>query len=192
MDSPTGFEDDERLFFASYEAEQGPGGSSLPLLAHHALEAVEASEEEPPTHEELAHFTRFRRPVAYAVGTLALFSVVALGQLSPPPRPQRKLVAHYHAAVAAPTQLEAVTITPNNEELPEADSDALPESTTARDFFFAPSGMCLKSVSPLGRWTRGDGAAGGPALDLWQVRGQADSSWSLPLSMTWSSPFVRP
>jgi hypothetical protein len=64
---------EDELFFGTYKAEQANGGGSLPL-------EVDAAEAELPTAEQLAHFTRFRRPVAWVIAAMGSLSLVALGQ----------------------------------------------------------------------------------------------------------------
>jgi len=90
-----GFEDDEH-FFASYQPEQANSGQSQTDLDF---------EEAPPSQAQLAHWARFRRPVGSFVAAMALLSVVALVKRDSErdSMPQRELVAHFGAAVAAPS-----------------------------------------------------------------------------------------
>ena len=133
MDSLTDLDEEER-FFGSYDAERG---NQAPLEFE--------PEAPPPTQEELAHLARFRRPVALGVATLALFSFVAL-ESHGPPRPRRELVAHYGAALAAPTTKGAVGQSAPSE--PVMDIFSRTDSTVANDFTWLPPPMCLRDVKP--------------------------------------------
>jgi hypothetical protein len=122
MDSQTGFDDDED-FFGSYDAEQG-GVSLAPL-------GFDDAEAQPPTPERLAHLTRFRRPVAAVVASMALLSIVALGiHGSRQHGAQRGLVAHYGASVAAPTLATTATVK-YTAPAPEASTALVPEAWSA-------------------------------------------------------------
>jgi hypothetical protein len=96
MDSRTDFDEDER-FFDSYDAERAAAEDSL-----RALES-EAAEGDHPTDEQLAHRARFRKPVAWVVAGLGLFSLLALEEHGAQQHTaQRQLVAHYNASLPAP------------------------------------------------------------------------------------------
>ncbi|HKO52508.1 MAG TPA: hypothetical protein VJV79_32595 [Polyangiaceae bacterium] len=101
MDSPTGL-DDEHDFFGSYDAEQA-GQSPAPL-------DFDDADTRPLTQEQLAHLTRFRRPVAGVLASMTLLSLVALGKYgSVQHDSQRELVAHYGSAIAAHTPATTIT-----------------------------------------------------------------------------------
>ena len=127
MDSLTG-SDDEQDFFEGYAAEQANLGLSLAASEFNDLEP------QPPTPAELAHRARFRKPVAVVISSMALLSLVALGMQGSLTRdPSRELVAHYSAALAAPSPVEAPTATATVRPAaaaPEA-SSALPEALAA-------------------------------------------------------------
>src|SRR6187431_2388402 len=122
MDSHTGFDEDED-FFGSYSAEEG-GMSLAPL-------GFDDAEGEPPTPEQLAHLTRFRRPVAAVVASMALLSIVALGVHGARQHgSQRELVAHYGSSIAASTL--ATTATQEHiVRAPEASAGLVPEAWSA-------------------------------------------------------------
>jgi len=67
------FCEEDELFFRSCEAEQVGSEGSVTL----EFDAIEAH---PTTAEQLAHFTRFRRPVAWILAAMGSLSLVALGQ----------------------------------------------------------------------------------------------------------------
>lgn len=130
MDSPTGFDDDE--FFGSYDADQASGEAS-----HSPFEFD--AQAQPPTPEERAHLTRFRRPVAGIVASMALLSLIALAvHGAQGSGSQRELVAHYSSALAAPT-LPAIaapaaapsTATAQPALVPQASSDTVPDALSA-------------------------------------------------------------
>jgi len=123
MDSLTPFDDDD--FFGSYDPEKA-GGVSLASLEFDAAEA-------PPTAEQLAHWTRFRRPVAGVVAAMALLSIVALEKHgSQQHGSERELIAHYSAALAAPT-LSATTAASAKQTaaVSETSSNLVPEALSA-------------------------------------------------------------
>ncbi|MET0791717.1 MAG: hypothetical protein ABW061_09375 [Polyangiaceae bacterium] len=103
MDSPTSFDDDDEHFFSSYVAEQAQLG---------AVDPLELDESQPPSPEQLARLARFRRAVAWGVSALALFSLLVLEVHGSERGPvaERRLVAHYGAAIAAraPAPLAAI------------------------------------------------------------------------------------
>jgi hypothetical protein len=118
MDSLTPFDDDD--FFGSYDPEKA-GGVSLASLDFDAAEA-------PPTPEQLAHWKRFRRPVAGVVASMALLALVGLETHgSRQHGSQRELIAHYGAALAAP----AAATAKQNAGGSEASSDLVPEALSA-------------------------------------------------------------
>ena len=126
MDSLPPFDEDD--FFGSYDPEKA-GGVALASLDFDAAEP-------PPTPEQLAHWTRFRRPVAGVVAAMGLLSIVALGiQGSQQHGSQRELVAHYGAAIAAPTLTATTKQTAEAEgsraAVSEASSDLVPEALSA-------------------------------------------------------------
>lgn len=148
MDLLTG-SDDEQDFFEGY-AEQANLGLSL------AASEFDDLEPQPPTPAELAHRARFRRPVAVIISSMALLSIVALGMQGSLTRdPSRELVAHYSAAIAAPTPVEAPTATAEpTAVVPEASSALVPEALSAflaevwSALDPAPSATALTKSSP--------------------------------------------
>lgn len=108
MDSPAGFDDDED-FFRRYDAERvRQSNSDLEL----------ESAEPPPSAEQLAHFGRFRKPVAYIFAAMSALSLTALAlrgsePIVPAPIARRELVARYAAALpAAPPVVSAAREAP--------------------------------------------------------------------------------
>ena len=91
---------EEEHFFGSYEAE-GVNAERSPTLE---LDSVEAQR---PTAEQLAHFTRFRRPVAWVMAAMGSLSLAALGQHAFQHDSRRELVAHARSATAVPTSASA-------------------------------------------------------------------------------------
>ena len=67
------FCEQEEHFFGSYLAEQVSAEGSLTLES----DTVEARA---PSAQQLAHFTRFRRPVAWVIAAMGSLSLVALGR----------------------------------------------------------------------------------------------------------------
>lgn len=157
MDSRTDFDDDER-FFGSYDAERA--------VVEGASE-VDATGPEPPTPAQLAHLNRFRRPVAWVVAGLALFSLLALEERGA----RREFVASYYAAVPASVQPAAPpsiaperaasegSVAPEEESLAattrleeisiqaDAPPDAIPECESAGRFVSELTAMCLGGTS---------------------------------------------
>ena len=110
-------EEDER-FFGSYEAEQVNARGSLTL-------ELDAGEAPPQTAEQLIHFTRFRRPVAWAMAAMGAFSLVALGQHGLHQSSRREVVAHIGSAPvvlasAAAESFAAVSVVPSRAVLASA------------------------------------------------------------------------
>jgi len=99
MNSRTDFDDEH--FFESYQAEKAAVDS-----AHELDEA----EHQPPTPEQLAHRNRFRKPVAWAVVGLTLFSALALEEHGA----QREYVAHLSAARPTPEPAAPAAIVPED------------------------------------------------------------------------------
>src|SRR6188768_3702986 len=199
MDLRTGFDDEH--FFERYADEQA------------AAAELDTAEAQPPTAEQLAHLTRFRKPVAWLVVGLALFSLLALEEhgarrafLSRYGAP-RELVAHYGAAIARPTTTiptTATTIAATTAttaaavELPSptdsSDCEPLPAATPnsepVAEFVSMLTAMCLPEASTdleLARPNDVGVPSASRLLDLCLAGGQAQDSWPLPLSMTWSS-----
>jgi hypothetical protein len=212
MDLRTAFDDED--FFERYAAEQ-------PALAD-----FDAAEAQSPSAEQLAHLTRFRKPVAWIVAGLTLFSLLALEEhgarrafLARYGAP-RELVAHYGAAIARPTKSVASvagagkspssTSAPTSSErellTPPGGNECESAAETANsnlvaDFVSLLTSMCLPEAAgqrPSEELERPSEQIDAVApslprvLDLCLAGGQARDSWSLPLSMTWSSPFARP
>ena len=196
MDSRTEFEDDEH-FFESYEEHARTEGS---------LASPEFDEaEDRPTAEQLAHVTRFRKPVGWAVAGLTLFSIVALGLQGSQRDSQRELVAHYASALPAPTSAAVISVAesvigPDEPTAPDAadreissSAEPGPESRRVIAFTSSLTAMCLRQVdSDVTLLLRSNGVPPRPTLDLSRARGQDQDSWSLPLSMMWSSLSARP
>ncbi|HKO47320.1 MAG TPA: hypothetical protein VJV79_06335 [Polyangiaceae bacterium] len=84
---------EDELFFRSYEAEPVDARGSQPL----EFDALEA---QPPTAEQLAHFTRFRRPVAWVVAAMGSLSLLALGLQGSQQNSRSVAVAHMGSATA--------------------------------------------------------------------------------------------
>jgi hypothetical protein len=105
MDPSAGFDEEHEDFFRAYDAER----------ASHSLATFEPDEPEPapPSPEQLAHFARFRKPVALFLGAMAVLSLTALGLRSSQhgfsapttAHAQRTLVAHYASAIPAAAPL---------------------------------------------------------------------------------------
>jgi len=85
---------EDEHFFGSYEAERVSAEGSLTL----GFDTVEA---QPPTAEQIAHFTRFRRPVAWVIAAMGSLSLVALGP-GIQQNSRREVVAQIGAAAAIP------------------------------------------------------------------------------------------
>jgi hypothetical protein len=92
---------EDELFFGSYQAEPVKGEGSLTL-------EFDALEVQPPNAEQLAHFTRFRKPVAWVIAAMGLLSLAALGQHGVQQSSQREVVAYSGSAsaVVAPVAAE--------------------------------------------------------------------------------------
>ena len=201
MDSRTGFDDDEH-FFERYASE------------HAAAVEFDAAEAQPPTPEQLAHLTRFRKPVAWLVVGLALFSLLGLEEhgarrafMARYGAP-RELVAHYGAAVARPGKAGAPlgshsapsafpgrlhSLTDAGDCDPVA--DATPNSSSAASYVSWLTSMCLAEASSDPELVRPNDEgelSPAPALDLCLAGGQARVAWSLPPSTTSSSPSAQP
>jgi hypothetical protein len=82
--------EDER-FFGSYEAEQVAAGGALTL----EFDPVEA---QPPTAEQRAHFTRFRRPVAGFLAAMGSLALLGLAQHAFQQNSRPEVVAHIGSA----------------------------------------------------------------------------------------------
>ena len=124
---------EDELFFASYETQQVDAGRSMSL----AFDAVEA---QPPTAEQRAHFTRFRRPVAWVIAAMASLSLVALTQRGLQQNSRREVVAHVSSApnglTAAANKLSPVSAVPSisaHAIAAEPTSEAAPWSWTGLD-----------------------------------------------------------
>src|SRR5439155_12473501 len=91
---------EDEHFFGSYEAEQVDGRESLAL----EFDAVEA---QPATAEQLAYFTRFRRPVAWVMAAMRSLSLVGLAQHAAQQNSRREVVAHIGSATAVLTSAAA-------------------------------------------------------------------------------------
>jgi hypothetical protein len=85
---------EDEHFFGSYEAEPASAEGSLTL----EFDTLAARA---PTAEQLAHFTRFRKPVACIIAAMGSLSLVALGQ-SLQQNSRREVVAHIGSATALP------------------------------------------------------------------------------------------
>jgi|GEM_PF-3076853 len=112
--------EDER-FFGSYEAEQVSAEGSLTL----EWDTVEA---QPPTAQQLAHFTRFRRPVAWVIAIMGSLSLVALGQ-SVQQNSRREFVAHIGSATAIPAAARISEVPWSWTEFAESEIAAVLEPT---------------------------------------------------------------
>lgn len=86
------FPEDEH-FFGTYESEPVSAQGSLAPLE------FDVADVPPPTGEQLAHFNRFRRPVAGVIGALATLSVVAFAAQGA----RREAVNHEGTVIAPPT-----------------------------------------------------------------------------------------
>jgi hypothetical protein len=167
MDCPTDFEEEEN-FFRSYEAEQ----------ARAAEFDLDSDEARPATREELAHLSRFRKPVALVMAAMGLLSIVALGirgsrrefvaldESSAAHTPHRALVAHYGSAIPTPTPDGSATVTTGRRRwLPEPSSSFLPE-TVSNFFAEALSVLLPEDSSPENRAASAPSVAGaGPACE---------------------------
>jgi hypothetical protein len=89
MDS---FCEEDEHFFDSYEAERVSGEAFLTF-------EFDTAEARPPTTDQLAHFTRFRRPVAWLIAAMGSLSLVALGH-SLQRSPRHEPVVHSSSARA--------------------------------------------------------------------------------------------
>lgn len=135
MDPVAGFDDDEHDdFFRRHDAEDA-------RQSHAAFES-EPTEPSAPTPEQLAHFGRFRKPVALIVGAMSVLSVAGLALrrsehalLPEAPRAHRGLVAHYGAALTAPP--------PAASSAPVAPAVAAPAGGYVWKTFAATPNMCL-------------------------------------------------
>jgi hypothetical protein len=98
------FSTDDEHFFGSYDAERVNAGGSLAL----EFDTVDAA---PPTTEQLAHLTRFRRPVAWVVAAMGSLSLVTLGQhgFRQNSSSRREVVAH----LGSPTAIRTSAATRN-------------------------------------------------------------------------------
>ncbi|HET7542405.1 MAG TPA: hypothetical protein VFK05_21195 [Polyangiaceae bacterium] len=187
MDLRTTLDDED--FFDRYACEQ-------------AVAEVDAADTPSPSAEELAHHARFRKPVAWIVTGLALFSLLALEEhgarrafLARYGAP-RELVAHYGSALAGPAKGRASAA---EGELPSRGEPVMgaaeqSDSSPAAVFVSLLTSMCLPECSSeLGPLARNDAdePAAAALLDLCLAPGQARHSWSHPHSMTWSNPSVR-
>jgi len=205
MDLRTSFDDED--FFDRYAREQV------------AVAEFDAAEAQPPTPEQLAHLTRFRKPVAWIVVGLALFSLLALEEhgarrafLARYGAP-RELVAHYRSAIAGPAKAGPAKAGPakagpakgstsaaeaelfSGTESSSGAAAAQSKSSSAAAFVSLLTSMCLPDCSSELEPDRQNDVAepwAAPLLDLCLAPGQARDSWPLPLSMTWSSPSARP
>ena len=91
---------EDELFFGSYEAEPVNGTGALTP----ELNDVEARL---PTAAQLAHFSRFRRPVAWVVAAMSSLSLVALAVHGSRQSSRRELAAQVGSASAVVTPAAA-------------------------------------------------------------------------------------
>lgn len=96
---------EDEHFFGSYEAERVDAGGSLTL-------EFDGSEPQPPSAEQVAHFTRFRRPVAWVMAAMGSLSLVALGQHGFQQNSRREVVAHIGSATATRSPAAAENFAP--------------------------------------------------------------------------------
>ena len=94
------FSIEDEHFFRSYEAEPVNTEGLLTL-------EFEAVDDRPPTLEQLAHLTRFRRPVAWIMAAMGSLSLLALGQHGVRQNSRREVVAHIASATAIRTSVAA-------------------------------------------------------------------------------------
>ena len=94
------FSKEDERFFGSYEAEQVNAIGALSL----DFDDVEVP---PQTAEQLVHFTRFRRPVAWVMAAMGSLSLVALGQHGLQRSAPRKVATHISSAPAVLTSAAA-------------------------------------------------------------------------------------
>ncbi|HEX2672857.1 MAG TPA: hypothetical protein VHM25_18360, partial [Polyangiaceae bacterium] len=87
---------EEEHFFGSYQAERVNAEASLTL----ELDTVEA---QPPSAEQVAHFSRFRKPVTWVMAAMGSLSLVALGLRGFQQHSGREVVAHVGTASASRT-----------------------------------------------------------------------------------------
>ncbi|HYQ43148.1 MAG TPA: hypothetical protein VER11_14305 [Polyangiaceae bacterium] len=142
MDSRTDIDDEH--FFGSYEAERAAVDS-----AHEPEDA----EPRPPSPEQLAHLNRFRKPVAWAVAGLTLFSLLALEEHGA----QREYVAHLSASLPAPEPVAPTAALPEEPadattllgeisiQADSPDSEAVLEHSSA-EFLSELTSMCWTNV----------------------------------------------
>src|SRR6187402_2460591 len=78
---------EDELFFESHEAKP-VAFEGAPTLE------IDTVETQPATAEQLAHLTRFRRPVAWIVGAMGALSLLALGQHGYQQIARREVGAH--------------------------------------------------------------------------------------------------
>ncbi|HYP74626.1 MAG TPA: hypothetical protein VER12_01650 [Polyangiaceae bacterium] len=158
MNSAPDFDDED--FFGSYDADQANAGMSFEF---------DDPDARPPTREQLAHLTRFRKPVAAVVSALGLLSIVALASRGAPRYvSERALVAHYGAALPAPTsetrgraQLEGAT------QGGDASSALAPEAwsafVTEAIAVLVPEAACTATTAQSTLAMRASGASPEPA-----------------------------
>jgi hypothetical protein len=91
---------EDEHFFGSYEG--GPVHAEESLAPE--FDSVEA---QPPSAEQVAHFTRFRKPVAWIMAAMGSLSLVALGQHVFQQNSRRDLVAHVGSTTAIRTAAAA-------------------------------------------------------------------------------------
>lgn len=179
MTSRTDFDDEH--FFGSYQAERAAVDDAQDDEAEHQL----------PTPEQLAHRNRFRKPVAWAVVGLTLFSLLALEEHGA----QREYVAHLSAALPAPEPVIPTASLPEDaadattllgEISIQADSPDAPLDCTPGEFVSELTSMCWPQYGFDGAPNRdgcADGSATTNALDTAVARGPR------PRSVGSSSPF---
>ena len=91
---------EDEHFFGSYDADQVSAEESL------SLDTLGA---QPPSTEQLAHFTRFRKPVAWVIAALGSLSLVALGH-GMQRNSRREVAAHVGSTSAIPTAERASAV----------------------------------------------------------------------------------
>lgn len=95
-------EEDER-FFGSYEAEHVDSEGSLIL-------EFDAVGDRATTPEQLAHFTRFRKPVVWILAAMSLLSLVALAQQDFQRLSRREVAAHVGSGAGVMTTAPAKNV----------------------------------------------------------------------------------
>ena len=136
------FSTEDEHFFGSYEAAAIDAEGPLTL----ELDSVEPR---PSTAEQQAHFTRFRRPVAWVMAAMGSLSLAALGQHGFQQSSRRQAAAHVEPATTRPTSAAAKNFASAGTKLP-----ALADSATwhnrpslVNDFTSALLSMCRDARS---------------------------------------------